>query len=344
MTVSKSGPVGTSGISSIWIPRSLLLLLIGSSVFTPEVYQPGLDLLYTGLRRSSIYTASTFETWWTVIVYAFIEVSYVYRYARNPQLRLANRKADGTTSSKPIPKLQRPRKRIVEGLTYIFPLLLLDLTLIKKYGGVPVHDMALSGGYDLSSVTKTIHGTFLAPTLHNFTLSSPLQTRRALPVAPPTSRELGLQLATSLLIYDTLFFGFHLVLHHPFFAKVHSQHHNHQEINPQITNQLDIFERLGLVLLANFSLNIIGSHVLTRTVFVVAFVWLLVDIHSGMDLPWGYDKILPEGWAAGSKRHSMHHRYGSKYYEPFFNWWDNAYEWVRKNDPPGRGRGWGSTS
>jgi len=42
-------------------------------------------------------------------------------------------------------------------------------------------------------------------------------------------------------------------------------HHSHAELNPQITNQLDIGERLGLVLLANFSLNIIGSHVLTRT-------------------------------------------------------------------------------
>ncbi|KAL8726437.1 MAG: hypothetical protein Q9166_006715 [cf. Caloplaca sp. 2 TL-2023] len=226
--------------------------------------------------------------------------------------------------------MQRPSKRIGEALTYIFPLLLLDLTLIKKYGGVSVHDMALSGNYDISSVTKTIHGTFLAPTLHNFTLSSPLQIRRALPVAPPTSRKITLQLATSLFIYDTLFFGFHFILHRPFFATVHSHHHNHHEINPQITNQLDIFERLGLVLLANFSLNIIGSHVLTRTIFVVIFVWLLVDIHSGMDLEWGYDKILPAGWASGSKRHSVHHRVGTTFYEPFFNWWDDAYEWFRK--------------
>lgn len=54
------------------------------------------------------------------------------------------------------------------------------------------------------------------------------------------------------------------------------------------------------------------------------FVWLLVDIHSGMDQAWGYDKLLLSGWAAGSKRHSHHHQYGTKYYEPFFNWWDDA--------------------
>ncbi|KAL9005228.1 MAG: hypothetical protein Q9188_001988 [Gyalolechia gomerana] len=313
--------------SSIWVPRSLLLLLLGSSIVSPDLYQPALDFLYTSLRHSSIYTASTFETWWTVFIYAVFEVSYTYRFAHNPQLRLVNRNS-GSASSKPIPKMRRPKNRVIEGFTYIGPLLLLDLTLIKKYGGVAVQDMALSGNYDLSSVTKTIHGTFLAPTLHNFTLSSPLQTRRALPVAPATSRELALQLAASLFIYDALFFGFHLILHTPFFLTIHSHHHNHREINPQITNQLDIFERLGLVLLANFSLNIIGSHVLTRTLFVMVFVWLLVDIHSGMDLAWGYDKLLPEGWASGSKRHSVHHRLGSRYYEPFFNWWDDAYEWV----------------
>ena len=62
---------------------------------------------------------------------------------------------------------------------------------------------------------------------------------------------------------------------------------------------------------------------------MVLFVWLLVDIHSGMDLLWSYDKILPRGMASGSKRHSMHHQVGTKYYEPFFNWWDDALEWYR---------------
>ena len=90
------------------------------------------------------------------------------------------------------------------------------------------------------------------------------------------------------------------------------------QINPQVTNQLSIPERLGLVLLANFSLNIIGSHVLTRTIFVPVFVWLLVEVHCGMDLPWAYDKILPRGWGGGARKHAMHHRTGEAGFEPFF--------------------------
>lgn len=317
------------GRYALFLPRLFLTLALGSAIFFPSFYQSFLNRVYAYLYTSSIYRASTFETFWTVLCYAAVEVAYVWRFAHNPHLRLAVQK-DGDPT-KPIPKLTRPKHRIVEGLTYISPLLLLDLTMIKKFGGVPVYDMAMSGNYDPDNVS--MRGNFLAPTLHKFTLHSPLQTTRALPPAPPTSHQLVIQLAASILIYDTVFFFFHLALHKlPILSKIHSRHHKHGEIHPQITNQLDIVERLGLVLLANFSLNIIGSHVLTRTLFVPMFVWLLVDIHSGMDQEWGYDKLLPHGWAAGSKRHSQHHQYGTTYYEPFFNWWDDALIWITQRD------------
>ncbi len=315
--------------SSAFLPRLFLGLMLASAIAFPASYQRFLDSTYAYLLTSSLYRASTFETFWTVIIYAVIEPIYTYRYAHNPQLRLAVQK-EGNPARR-IPKMRRPQNRIKEGLTYIAPLLLLDLTMIKKFGGVSVTDMALSGNYDLNSVS--MRGNFLAPSLHRFTLASPLQTTRALPDTAPTSRQLVFQLATSIVIYDTVFFLFHLALHKlPMLSKIHAMHHKHGEINPQITNQLDVFERLGLVLLANFSLNIIGSHVLTRTVFVPMFVWLLVDIHSGLDQEWGYDKLLPAGWAAGSRRHSHHHQYGTRYYEPFFSWWDNALEYLTKTN------------
>ena len=311
-------------VSQLFIPRVFLCLMLGSALAIPVLYQPLLDALYGYLLTSTLYRSSTFETLWTVIIYAIIEPMYTYKFAHNPQLRLAVKK-DGNPA-KQRPKTRRPEHRIKEVLTYIAPLLLLDLTMIKKFGGVSVSDMAISGNYDPNNMS--MGGNFLAPSLHRFTLDSPLQLTRALPPMPPTSRQLVLQLATSILIYDTVFFFFHLALHKlPLLSKIHCMHHKHGEINPQITNQLDMFERLGLVLLANFSLNIIGSHVLTRTLFVPMFVWLLVDIHSGLDQAWGYDKLLPAGWAAGSKRHSHHHQYGSKYYEPFFNWWDDALQY-----------------
>ena len=312
-----------------FFPRVCLLVLLGSALLRPTIYQPYLDHLYGYVCTTSLFKSSTFETIWTVICYAVIEPLYTYRFAHNPQLRFAVQ-GNATPANRNLPKLQRPSNRIREGINYMAPLLLLDLTMIKKFGGVSVSDMAVSGNYDPDTVA--MRGNFLAPTLHRFTFKSPLQTQRALPRLPPTSRQLVLELALSFFIYDGVFFLFHLALHKlPMLRKIHKIHHGHAEINPQVTNQLDIIERLGLVLLANFSLNIIGSHVLTRTFFIPIFVWLLVDIHSGMDLVWGYDKLLPQGWAAGSRRHSQHHQTGTRYYAPFFTWWDTAFEWVARS-------------
>jgi cholesterol 25-hydroxylase len=163
----------------------------------------------------------------------------------------------------------------------------------------------------------------MKPTFHNFSLQSPLQTRRALPPQAPSSRRILLELILSFVIYDFVFFLFHLSLHNvpiPFMKRLHAQYHSHAEIHPQITNKLDVGERMGLVLLANFSLNIIGAHVLTRTIFVTIFVWLLIEIHAGLHLEWGYEKILPPGWGMGAMKHARHHREADRNFAPFFGW------------------------
>lgn len=59
-------------------------------------------------------------------------------------------------------------------------------------------------------------------------------------------------------------------------------------------------------------------------------MWLLVEIHSGMDLPWGYEKVLPEGWGGGASKHASHHRNGEGGLEPFFQWWDGLLNKVKK--------------
>lgn len=306
------------------IIRLTLLTLLTTATLLPGLYQPLLNTLWSSLLNSTVYTWSTFETLLTVFSYAATEVPLTTTFIAHPEWRLS------PTPNRSKPKgMRRPSRRGWEALTYVAPLLLLDLTMVKKFSGVSLEDMLVSGNYE-----PTVPGhreTFLVPSLHNFALSSPLQTRRALPLEAPSSRRLVLELVGSLVLYDALFFAFHLAMHVlPGIRAWHRPHHSHGEIHPQITNQLHVFERLGLVLLANFSLNIIGSHVLTRTLFVPVFVWLLVEIHSGMDLPWGYDKVLPNGWGGGAKKHAQHHRDGGGGLEPYFNWCDDAYALVRR--------------
>ena len=260
------------------------------------------------------------------------------KFIQNPSLRIdvrASKSAasSGFDASNPRwPRMRRPSRRMLEIATYIIPLFMLDFTLIKKYAGVSIADIRRSGGYAPQVVDglNNISPSFLLPTFHNFSLTSPVQLWRALPAEAPGSRRLAVELLVSFFIYDTLFFFTHYAFHRvPLLANFHQPHHRHAEINPQITNQLSIIERLSLVLLANFALNIIKSHVLTRTLFVPIFVYLLVEIHSGMDLNWSYDKILPPGWGAGARKHAKHHRDGRDGYEPFFCWWDNGLDYLK---------------
>ncbi|EON62722.1 hypothetical protein W97_01946 [Coniosporium apollinis CBS 100218] len=330
-----------NGMLTTEIRAALGTLFITALAF-PLIYQPLLSWVWDELRDTRFYRWSTFETLWTVFWYAAIEVSLTVVFMKNPSWRFTVQErekrltsGDGVRTPGRAKGMRRPSRRLKEIATYITPLLLMDLTMIKKFAGVPLESMLLSGNYDPAALTAMHRSTFLVPTLHNMTASSPLQTQRALPIGAPSSRRLVLELLTSLVIYDALFFLFHLALHTiPPFRRLHAPHHRHAEINPQITNQLHVVERLGLVLLANFSLNIIGSHVLTRTLFVPVFVWLLVEIHSGMDLPWGYEKILPQGWGAGARRHMMHHTRAEGGLAPYFTWCDRALAVV--SDPFGK--------
>ena len=314
----------------LWLILANLLL---TSVAFPVLYQPFLSRTWHRLCETPLYNWSTFETIWTVFCYAVIEPTLTAIFMDHPEWRFVRQAKD--RRSKPR-GMRRPARRVGEGLIYVAPLLAMDFTMIKKFGGVSLQSILESGNYDTHAYSNDTQSlfrprqTFLVPTLHNFSLSSPLQTSRALPIDPPTSRRLATELIVSFFIYDAMFFLFHLSLHIiPPFRRWHAAHHSHDaQLHPQVTNQLSIFERLGLVMLANFSLNVIGAHVLTRTLFVPIFVWLLVEIHCGMDLPWGYEKVLPKGWGGGARKHMKHHNVGEGGFEPFFCWWDGLWELV----------------
>ena len=319
----------TSHLGTVMLPRVVFWMIVLTAIIFPSLYQPILSQLWRFLSSNSLYRFSGFETLETIFCYIVIEPLYTFRFTQNPSLRIDVRHKTVGRFGPDNPKwpvMKRPSKRLMEIVTYAAPLLTLDFTLIKKFADVPVEDIRQSGGYSRHSDGR-IGGFFLAPTLHNFSLNSPLQLVRALPSEAPSSRRLAIELIAAFFIYDSLFFFIHIAFHKlPFLRQIHWPHHRHAEMNPQVTNKLSITERVSLILLANFALNIIRSHVLTRTAFVPCFVYLLVEVHSGLDLPWAYDKILPSGWGAGSEKHAHHHRVGEGYYQPFFSWWDNLLE------------------
>lgn len=314
------------------LAQAAIGIFLLTAICVPSLYQPLLSRLWQNLSHSSLYRFSGFETLLTITCYAVLEPLYTYKFGHNPHLRIDVRsKAQKSDASRPpLPKMKRPKHRLGEFAIYAAPLLLMDSVLIKKYHGVPASEIRRSGGYDM--LDSNVSPYFLRPTIHKFSWSSPLQLERALPDVCPTSRQIVLQLMTAIFIYDALFFATHLAFHKiPILARFHNPHHTHPEMHPQVTNRLSVTERLSLVLLANYSLNIVGSHVLTRTLFVPLFVYLLIEVHSGMDLPWGYHNLLPAGMASGPRKHAEHHRTGGGGYAPFFTWCDAGYRWIVAN-------------
>lgn len=343
MTITSPRSQETNAVTSII--RSLLISVTAISAVKPSLLQPFLDSLWAKLRSNSFYSASYFETIWTVGLYAVFITSYELLFFSPAFNAYHIDRRPGNRDKKPIKKRSRGVvamfvvMRLFEIVEYAMPLLLLDLTMIKKYSGVSMDDIAQSGGYSLGSgVPNHLRQTFLVTNFHNFTMDSPVQAVRALPLVAPSARRIITELVISLFIYDFLFFLSHLALHRiPFLYKhVHESHHSHGEIHARVTNRLDLVERLILVLSANFALNVIGSHVLTRTIFVIIFVALLVENHSGLSVPWGYDKILGSKIASGSRRHAAHHRYGRVYFQPFLRYADDLLEWYdrRKLNEP----------
>ena len=267
--------------SNINVFRAGLGAALFISVQLPWLFQPALNKLWEVLKVNFLFRASFFETIWTILWYIVIEVRCTSchffapgRFADgmvcqlfytsiviNPQsqnLRLDPRPGIEHLYRNGTVKIVPWAKRLPELFTYVGPLLFLDLTMIKKYAGVSIDQLLTSGGYSTASLGPSLHfftgiairSTYLVPSLHNFSWSSPLQIERALPAFPPTSRAIAFDLIASLVLYDFLFFVPHVLLHRVpiLYRNFHETHHHHSEIQPQVTNRLDVTERLMLLL------------------------------------------------------------------------------------------------
>ena len=73
--------------------------------------------------------------------------------------------------------------------------------------------------------------------------------------------------------------------------------------------------------------RVIGSkHCLARLLHNVCVTYLLVEAHSGYDLPFMSHRLLPAVFG-GSVRHQKHHDTGQHYYHQFFKYIDDYLRW-----------------
>lgn len=275
-----------------WGVRLLYFILIVMTFVHHELLQTCVNQLWDYLLSNWMFNCVYFETWWTVISYvmAFSVPWFMSKFSCFDKYKID-------------PNVTWQSYGLVFYLTetvfYISPLMILDTVLVKKYYCVDPSEWEI----------RRQHW---------------IQYTRALPCDPPSLSEIIGCIMGAFLIYDLVFFFIHFSLHKNawLYKHVHANHHNHSHFQVEVTNQLSLSERITLILSANEALKILNSHPLTRVIFVPLFVGWLIENHSGFNVPWTLDKVIPFGLVAGSREHFRHHCEGSRNYQPFFTYID----------------------
>lgn len=262
--------------------------------------QEWIDAMWNYLKESAIYRSVVFETIYTIELASVLMLAF-WAMERVPAIlrRYTNRK-------KPV-SMPGPLTLAVMAGRHFSLFGPLDFITPKRYGHVDPAAYAKRQGY--------VHLT------------------RLLPNRPPTVAELLYETIVALVIYDALFFAFHLLCHKvPYLWKtIHRHHHDQTELSAYETHHLHAVEHLMLVLLGNESLRMVGAHPMSRTLFNSWLVYFLFANHSAIDLPLSIDKIVPFGLMHGPAEHASHHLQNlTKNYQPIFSYFDRLLEWLER--------------
>ncbi|XP_078062399.1 cholesterol 25-hydroxylase-like protein [Mustelus asterias] len=176
------------------------------------------------------------------------------------------------------------------------------------------------------------HALFIFPVT---LLCRGLRLERQMLQAPSISQLLT-DVIVCLLLFDLLFFLWHL-LHHQaplLYRWLHSLHHQHASTYSLSAQYASAWEILSLQLLAVSIPHLLSCHPLSEMTFFLLNVWLSVEDHCGYDLPWSAHNIIPLGILGGAPFHDLHHQKHRCNYAPYFTHLDKLFGTYRK---PARG-------
>jgi sterol desaturase/sphingolipid hydroxylase (fatty acid hydroxylase superfamily) len=163
---------------------------------------------------------------------------------------------------------------------------------------------------------------------------SPRRHKRLAAFVAPTTVQIMTDVTGSLLFYDFLFFLGHYMMHHIpiLYRKIHAKHHITDEVRACDIVRLSLVEEVYDVGCSIVALNLLSAHPISRSIYNVIIVFLLTELHSGYDLPWTPQNVIPFNIASGSRRHHYHHRFGTHYYQKFFFTFDRLFGLFQKDD------------
>lgn len=150
-----------------------------------------------------------------------------------------------------------------------------------------------------------------------------MRARRVSPT--PISLALaGREVLLGLFIYDFLFFFGHKLLHKiPFlYRTIHAKHHLSSTVRAGDSVRHSFLDGTWDVICAVVALNTLRAHALSRSLFNIVAISLIVEAHGGMNLPWMLCNLIPFKLVAGPVAHDIHHRKGAHNFQKFFTYLD----------------------
>ena len=154
-----------------------------------------------------------------------------------------------------------------------------------------------------------------------------------------TSVSLGLviqEVFAALIIYDALFFLGHNLLHRSNFLykSIHSKHHNQKVVRAGDSVRHTFLDGFWDVVCAVAALMILKAHALSRSIFNIIAIGLIVEAHSGSNFPWSLSNILPFNMVAGPVVHDSHHAQGGPTnLQKFFTYLDKIFGTAKLRKP-----------
>jgi sterol desaturase/sphingolipid hydroxylase (fatty acid hydroxylase superfamily) len=146
----------------------------------------------------------------------------------------------------------------------------------------------------------------------------------------PSLWRVGKEVFLGLLIYDFLFYIGHNCLHRvPFLWNIHSKHHKMEIVRAGDSVRHTFLDGFWDVVCAVAALNILKAHALSRSLFNVVAISLIVEAHSGIFFPWMLCNVIPFSIFAGPVLHDLHHQVGNVNFQKFFTYLDRLGGTVR---------------
>ena len=116
----------------------------------------------------------------------------------------------------------------------------------------------------------------------------------------------------ALVIYDALFYLGHNALHRVpwLYHTVHAKHHSEPVVRAGDSVRHSFLDGAWDVVCAVAALMVLRANALSRSVFNIVAIFLIVEAHCGSNFPWALANLVPGGIFAGAKGHDLHHQHG----------------------------------